>query len=342
VKARPVVVLLILVALLVGGVWVGVRALGLSLGGADDYPGPGSGDVVIQVQPGDTSSAIGATLEDAGVVASADAFVAAASADERALGIQPGYYQLRREMSGEGALELLLDPESRVQSEVTIPEGLRIDDTVDRLVEATEIPRRDFEQALDDPASLHLPSYAEGSAEGFLFPATYAFDPGATATDVLRALIQRYKQAARESGLESGAEAAGYTPREALTVASLVQAEVAVRDFGKASRVVRNRLDQGMNLGFDSTVNYALNSDDLTLVDDQLAVDSPYNTYRYAGLPPGPINSPGEDAMRAAVNPPEGSWLYFVAAAPGSDVTRFTDSYEEFLRFKDEFYAQEP
>lgn len=341
-KARPVVVLLILVALLVGGVWVGVRALGLSLGGADDYPGPGSGDVVIQVQPGDTSSAIGATLEDAGVVASADAFVAAASADERALGIQPGYYQLRREMSGEGALELLLDPESRVQSEVTIPEGLRIDDTVDRLVEATEIPRRDFEQALDDPASLHLPSYAEGSAEGFLFPATYAFDPGATATDVLRALIQRYKQAARESGLESGAEAAGYTPREALTVASLVQAEVAVRDFGKASRVVRNRLDQGMNLGFDSTVNYALNSDDLTLVDDQLAVDSPYNTYRYAGLPPGPINSPGEDAMRAAVNPPEGSWLYFVAAAPGSDVTRFTDSYEEFLRFKDEFYAQEP
>ena len=341
-KARPVVVLLILVALLVGGVWVGVRALGLSLGGADDYPGPGSGDVVIQVQPGDTSSAIGATLEDAGVVASADAFVAAASADERALGIQPGYYQLRREMSGEGALELLLDPESRVQSEVTIPEGLRIDDTVDRLVEATEIPRRDFEQALDDPASLHLPSYAEGSAEGFLFPATYAFDPGATATDVLRALIQRYKQAARESGLESGAEAAGYTPREALTVASLVHAEVAVRDFGKASRVVRNRLDQGMNLGFDSTVNYALNSDDLTLVDDQLAVDSPYNTYRYAGLPPGPINSPGEDAMRAAVNPPEGSWLYFVAAAPGSDVTRFTDSYEEFLRFKDEFYAQEP
>jgi UPF0755 protein len=155
-------------------------------------------------------------------------------------------------------------------------------------------------------------------------------------------MVKRYKQAARESGLEADAAAMGYTPREALTVASLVQAEVAVRDFGKAARVVRNRLDQGITLGFDSTVNYALGTDDLTLVNDQLSVDSPYNTYLYPGLPPGPINSPGEAAMAAAVNPPEGDWLYFVAAAPGSDVTRFTDSYDEFLRYKDEFYAQVP
>ena len=153
------------------------------------------------------------------------------------------------------------------------------------------------------------------------------------------------------AGLDSEAEwrsscpsrsAAGYTPREALTVASLVQAEVAVRDFGKASRVVRNRLDQGMTLGFDSTINYALGSDDLTLLDEQLQVDSPYNTYVNAGLPPGPINSPGEAAMEAAINAPDGDWLYFVAAAPGSDKTRFTASYEEFLVFKDEFYAQVP
>ena len=343
--ARPLIVVLVLLAMLVGGAWVGIRVLGLSLdglGSAEDYPGPGSGEVVVQVNPGDTSAAIAATLADADVVASAEAFVEVASSDERALGIQPGYYALRTQMSAAGALELLLDPSARVQSEVTIPEGLRVGDTVDRLVEATEIPRRDYDQALADPRSLRLPSYAEGSAEGFLFPATYTFDPDANATDVLRAMVQRYKQAARDSGLEAGADAMGYTPREALTVASLVQAEVAVRDFGKASRVVRNRLDQGMTLGFDSTVNYALGSDDLTLVDEQLQVDSPYNTYVYAGLPPGPINSPGEDAMRAAVNPPEGSWLYFVAAAPGSDETRFTDSYDEFLRYKDEFYAQVP
>jgi UPF0755 protein len=157
---------------------------------------------------------------------------------------------------------------------------------------------------------------------------------------MLSAMVDRYEQAAADVGLVEGAAAAGYTPREALTVASLVQAEVAVRDFGKASRVVANRLELGMTLGFDSTINYALGISDLTLVNEQLAVESPYNTYKYAGLPPGPINSPGEAAMRAAIDPPDGSWLYFVAAAPGSDETRFTDDYQQFLIYKDQFYDQ--
>ena len=338
------VVVAALIVLLVGGAWVGAQLLGDAIGGfgSDDYSGSGSGEVVIEVSPGDSASAIGATLEENDVVASQQSFVDAASQDERALGIQPGFYAMRQQMSGEAALELLLDPASRVQTEVTIPEGLRLDDTVVRLAEASDLPVSDFEKALEHPERLGLPRYAERSAEGFLFPATYTFDPGASAQDMLRAMVDRYHQAADEVGLEAGAAAMGYTPREALTVASLVQAEVAVRDFGKASRVVRNRLDSGMTLGFDSTINYALGSDDLTLDNDQLETDSPYNTYVNTGLPPGPINSPGEDAMAAAISPPEGSWLYFVAAAPGSDVTRFTDSYDEFLAFKDEFYDQVP
>ena len=342
--ARPFIVVVILLALLVGGAWVGVRVLGLSIGGvgADDYPGPGTGEVVVEVSAGDSSSAIAATLDDADVVASAQAFIDVASADQRALGIQPGFYSMRHQMSAQGALELLLDPASRVQTEVTIPEGLRVDDTIKRLSDASDLPKKDFEKALQDPKSLKLPDSAEGSAEGVLFPATYTFDPKTSAQDMLKAMVKRYKQAARESGLEANAAAMGYTPREALTVASLVQAEVAVRDFGKASRVIRNRLDQGMTLGLDSTVNYALKSDDLTLVDEQLHVDSPYNTYVHPGLPPGPINSPGQAAMEAAVNPPEGNWLYFIAVAPGSDKTRFTDSYDEFLTFKEQFYAQAP
>jgi len=335
----------VLLVLLVGGAWVGIRVLGDSLGsfgGADDYPGPGSGEAVVEVASGDSATAIGSTLEDADVVASAEAFIDVASADERALRIQPGFYAMRQQMSAEGALELLLDPASRVQTEVTVPEGLRLEDTVDVLAKASDVPKQEFEKALGDPKKLDLPDYAEGSAEGFLFPATYSFDPGTSAKDMLRAMVDRYRQAADEVGLEAGAAAMGYTPREALTAASLVQAEVADRDFGKASRVIRNRLDQGMTLGFDSTVNYALNSDDLTLADEQLNVDSPYNTYVNLGLPPGPINSPGEAAMEAAINPPEGTWLYFVAASPDSDKTRFTDSYQEFLDFKDEFYSQVP
>jgi len=338
-------VVAVLLVLLVGGAWVGAKVLGSSLGGLggpQDYPGPGSGEVVVEVASGDSAAAIGDTLANADVVASVQAFVDAATADERALGIQPGFYAMKEQMSGEGALELLLDPASKVQTEVTIPEGLRVDEVAARLAEASDLPVRDFTNELESPQKLGLPDYAQGSAEGFLFPATYAFDPGADARDMLRAMVDRYRQAADELGLEAGAATAGYTPREALTVASLVQAEVAVRDFGKASRVVRNRLNQGMTLGFDSTINYALGTDDLTLLDEQLQVDSPYNTYANTGLPPGPINSPGEAAMEAAINAPDGDWLYFVAAAPGSDKTRFTASYEEFLVFKDEFYAQVP
>jgi UPF0755 protein len=247
-----------------------------------------------------------------------------------------------QQMSAEGALDRLLDPAARLQTEVAIPEGLRLTEIVDRLAEASDVPLRDFEKALENPDRLGLPDYAEGSAEGFLFPATYTFDPDASAQQMLRAMVDRYEQAADDVGLVEGAAAAGYTPREALIIASLVQAEVAERDFGKASRVVANRLELGMTLGFDSTINYALGIDDLTLVNEQLEVDSPYNTYVNTGLPPGPINAPGEQAMAAAINPPEGDWLYFVAVAPGSDATQFTADYEEFLQFKDEFYDQVP
>ena len=167
-RAHPGLVVAVLLALLIGGAFVGTRLLGL-VGAADDYPGPGTGEVVIEVEPGDSSSAIGATLADADVVASADAFVDAARADERAMGIQPGFFAMSEQMSAEGALERLLDPAARVQIEVAIPEGLRLDETVTRLARASELPRRDFVQALDTPRRLGLPAYAEGSAEGFLF-----------------------------------------------------------------------------------------------------------------------------------------------------------------------------
>lgn len=342
---HPVLVLVLLLALLAGGAWVGLRLLGDSIGGfgsADDYPGPGSGEVAIEVLDGDSSAAIGSTLADADVVASAQAFIDAAVADDRALGIGPGSYSMLEQMSAAGALERLLDPASRVQIDVAIPEGLDVSETVDLLAGASELPRADFKQSLQNPQSLRLPAYANGSAEGFLFPATYTFDPGTNATAMLRTMVERYDQAAADVGLVDGAAAVGYSPREALTVASLVQAEVSLADFGKASRVVANRLNAGMPLQFDSTVNYALGGDDLTLDNNQLAVDSPYNTYENTGLPPGPINSPGEAAMRAAIAPPAGDWLYFVAVSPESDATRFTADYAEFLRFKNEFYDQVP
>lgn len=339
---RAGVGLLALAAVLLGAVVVVGWALLRVFGAAPDFPGPGTGEVIVEVAPGDSAADIGATLAGAGVVKSQDAFVDAARDDERSLGIQPGFYKLRAEMAASQALEMLLDPSSRVQTEVVVPEGLRVDQVVDRLVEASGLPRSDFEAALDDPSSLRLPPYAAGSAEGYLFPATYTFPPDNSAAEMLRAMVDRFRQAAREIDLVARAAAAGDSPHDVVTIASLVQAEVAEADFGKAARVVENRLALGMMLQFDSTVNYALNSSDLTLSDEQLGVDSPYNTYQNTGLPPGPINSPGQAALEAALSPPAGSWLYFVAVAPGSDQTQFTDDYDEFLRFKAEFYENVP
>ena len=341
-RRRAVVMLVVLLALVAVAAWGAVTVLDRLMAGPADYPGPGQGEVVIEVLPGDTAGDIGATLADADVVASQAAFVDAAAADDRSLGIQPGSYAMAEQMSGQGALERLLDPAARVQTQVTIPEGLRLDQTVARLVEASGLPVADFEKALRRPARLGLPPYANGSAEGFLFPATYTFDPGVSATEMLRAMVDRFDQAAVELDLVASSKAVGLTPRQAVTVGSLVQAEVGEADFGKAARVVYNRLNQGMPLQFDSTVNYALGSDDLTLTNDQLGVDSPYNTYAHPGLPPGPINSPGQAALEAALNPPAGDWVYFVALAPGSDKTRFTSDYAEFLVWKDEFYAAVP
>ncbi|HUV49038.1 MAG TPA: endolytic transglycosylase MltG, partial [Actinomycetes bacterium] len=205
-RAHPALVFVVLLGLLIGGALVGIRLLG-NLGAVDDYPGPGTGEVVIEVEPGDSSSAIGATLTDADVVASAEAFVNVALADERAIGIQPGFFAMSKQMSAEGALERLLDPAARVEIQVAVPEGLRLDETVDRLATASDLPRRDFVRALDKPRGLGLPSYAEGSAEGFLFPAPYSFDPGTSAEQMLKAMIGRYKQAADDVGLVEGASA---------------------------------------------------------------------------------------------------------------------------------------
>jgi UPF0755 protein len=332
---------LVVVVVLVLGVG-GVLFLRDRFAGPADYRGAGGPAVTVQVHPGDTATQIGGTLHDAGVVASVAAFVQAAMDNSDSVGIQPGYYSLPTKISGSDAVTSLLDPASKVQNTVTIPEGLRLDQTVTLLVKGTGVSQAQFDHVLAHPVGLGLPPYAGNSAEGFLFPATYDFPPDATAQQILHTMVARFDQAATEIRLVPNAVKVNLSPRDAVIVASIVQAEVAEADFGKAARVIYNRLNQGIKLQMDSTVNFALKSSDLTLTNEQIGIDSPYNTYKYAGLPPGPINSPGQAALEAALAPATGDWLYFIAEAPGSTTTRFTSSYQQFLQWKAEFYAQSP
>ena len=338
-----VIALIVILAVLAGG-YALVQGVGskltdaLSTRGADDYPGPGEGEVVIEVTSGQTVAEVGRTMKKQDVIASVDAFLAAANAEPRSSSLQPGFYKLKRKMQAGEALALLLDPVSRVQAKVVLPEGLRLDETLKRLAESTEMPIGDYQKALRNAGSLGMPAYAKKNAEGFLFPATYDVPPNATAPDVLKQLFASYHRAADATGVER----TGRPPYELVIIASLVEAEARhAEDFGKVARVVYNRLEQGMPLQFDSTVNYALKADKELVTLEDLGTDSPYNTYKNTGLPPGPINSPGERALDAAVNPPDGDWLYFVTVNPESGETKFTGSYQEFLRFKQELKSNQ-
>lgn len=170
-----------------------------------------------------------------------------------------------------------------------------------------------------------------------MFPATYELTGAETAEGLLAALVKRFGVSSVNLDLETRADAAGRSPYDVLIVASLVEAEVAPEDFSKAAAVVYNRLELDMPLQFDSTVSYALGINELQLTAEQIETDSLYNTYANKGLPPTPINSPGDAAIEAALNPAKGEWLYFVAVGPNSTETKFAKTYERFLKLKQQF-----
>jgi UPF0755 protein len=339
------VILAVLAGVAYWGVTTGIDKVQDQFSSADDYPGPGSGEVNFEVKQGDSIAEMGRGLKAAGVVASVDAFIEAAGANPQAGTIQAGFYPLLKEMKASDVVAILVDPDKIVTTNVTIPEGLRVKDTVDLLVESTGFPKADFEKALQDPEALGLPAYAEGNPEGYLFPATYSFGPEEKPADMLHDMVERWQQAATENDLEAGAEALGYTPQEIMTIASLIEAEGRGEYRNKIARVIYNRLEIDPNpaagfLQIDASVNYALDRTGSTVITDadkDSVADSPYNTYTQKGLPPTPIEAPGDEAIQAALHPADGPWFFYVTVNLKTGETKFTDDYDEFLEFKDEY-----
>lgn len=332
-RRRRTLALAVVVALAAGVLYGGV-ALYNSVLGVADWSGQGTGQVVVQVAPGDSSRDIGATLVERKVVKSVRAFTRAAKDDARSRSIQPGYYQLRAHMSGKAALALLLDPASRLRGRVTLPEGIPLSTVVERLTKYTELKRADILAALQNPAVLGLPSWAGNHPEGFLFPATYDVDPGMGAVDALQMMTQKFAEVAAGLDLENRARALGLSPYQVVVIASIVEAETPLdEDRAKVARVVLNRLAKGMPLQLDSTVNYVRTEKKARLSLKDIQVESPYNTYLNKGLPPTPIDAPGEKALDAALSPAQGDWLYFITIDKQGH-SLFTSSYQDFLKAK--------
>jgi UPF0755 protein len=337
---------LVALAVLVGGGYLaysyGMTAIKDKLSGPEDYSGGGTGQVLVEVKDGDAATDIGRTLLDKGVVKSVEAFTDAARQDSKSVGIQVGFYRLKKQMSAKLALAVLVDPANRMHSVVTIPEGFTVDQIVATLAKKTDFSARQYRKVLKDPSSIGLPAYAKGNAEGYLFPATYEVPPNSTPRSILTLMVQRWSQAAQDADLEGAAQKLGYTPAQLMTVASLVEAESnRDADRGKVARVIYNRLETDATnhlLQIDATVNYAINRDlGVALTTDDLAVDSPYNTYKNPGLPPTPIEAPGDAAIAAAAHPTDGPWIYYVTVNLRTGETKFTEDYDTFLKYKAEF-----
>ena len=333
-RAATFFALAFLVAVVGGGGLVGYVALrGYMI--PPDYSGEGTGRVVVQIKDGDTVQAMGDRLQGAQVVKSSRAFLKVAKDDPRAQSIQPGFYTMRERMAAGAALALLLDPRSRAGNQITVPEGLRVQEVIQQLAKKTGVPLRDFQQVVSNPAGLGLPSYAKGRVEGYLFPARYDISPNATARDIIKMMVARFNREAADADLVRRARAAGLTPGQVVTIASLLQAEGGRHsDFPKVARVIYNRLRVGRPLQFDSTVSYVLNKRSLLVTNKEIQVRSPYNTYRVKGLPPGAIDSPGLAAIEATMRPAKGDWLFFVTTDPRRNITEFTDNEQDFARLK--------
>ena len=302
-----------------------------------DYSGPGTGRLVVQVPPGASPTSLGPELVKLGVVASARAFVLAAEHSSNPNGLLPGFYGMHLHMKASLAYALLLNPKNLVQVTVTIPEGWRLSQIVAYLGAKSGIPASAYQAVLKNPAQLHLPASANGRPEGYLFPATYEVLPHETALRVLTAMVQRFEQEAAQLNLPTAAKRVHLTEGQVVIMASLVEAEGGrVSDYPKIARVIYNRLAQDIPLQLDSTVLYGLNSYGIIASDQQLTSSSPYNTYKYKGLTPGPIDSPGAAAIQAVLNPAAGNWLYFVTVNPKTGLTLFTASQTQFEQYRAE------
>ena len=240
------------------------------------------------------------------------------------------------------AVPLLLitddDGESRPTT-LVVPEGWRASQVYAAVDQVLALPAGTTRKSLGK-ADLKLPDEAGGNPEGYLFPATYPLDEKATPEKLLSRMVATANRKFNGAPVAAGAQRNAMNVYQAVTVASIVQAETAAKaDMGKVARVVFNRLERGMPLQMDSTVNYALGRSAARTTEADTRIDSPYNSYQRMGLPPTPIDNPGEDAVRAAVNPTPGDWLYFVTVEPGD--TRFTADYAEHQRNVAEFNARQ-
>lgn len=329
--------LVVIVLIGVGG-FFGVRALkhwkavneANSQSQIEDYTGPGDKGVTFVVESGQGAAEIADNLVKAKIVKSAAAFTSAVSGAGATL--YPGSYALRTHMRASDVVKVLSD-QSQAGGFAEVRAGERVSDVIENAASVSGLDVSQFQAVMDSGGAGILPDEAGGKFEGWLEPGSYNVQ-NKSAEDIIKEMVD-----ARVSKLDSLGVPTGSERERILNIASIAEAEVgSEKYYGQVARVILNRLDADMALGMDTTVAYGLGISASQLTDDQLGDDSnAYNTRIHKGLPPTPISNPGDGAITAAVNPPDGKWLYFVTTNLQTGETKFVETEDEFWQIRDEY-----
>ena len=302
----------------VGWLWTTSRA--------PDREGPAR----IVVEPGTPVRALGAQLADARVVKSPLLFELWLRAGGDAGSIQAGTYEFPAGASLPRVIDMLIEGETLLAA-VTIPEGLRLEQQAGVAAHQLGIDSTAFVAAATDSLLADSLGVDAPTLEGYLFPETYHVHPSTSARELVRLMVGEFQRAFGEEW-RARADSLGRPVHEVVTLASIVEEEARVpEERAVIAGVFWNRLREGMKLEADPTVQYALGSHRQRVLYRDLEIDSPYNTYLYPGLPPGPIASPGRASLEATLYPDSVPWLYFFATGDGGRHT-FSETFTEHNR----------
>jgi len=338
-RRRRFLALVLTLTVFVVAIAVGAQFLKPLLGGDTmaDYPGPGTGEVTITVEPGAGPRSVATELESKKVVANADTFLKEFTASGGAL--NPGTFSMRQEMKNSDAVDVLLNKDKGKVMYFALSAGLRINESLQAISEGTGISVPELKALSDAPAQFGVPAKAK-NLEGYLAPGEYRFPLGSSAKEILQKLVGTTQDELKAQGVTDPAK-----QYDVVTVASIVQAEGGQAEYGDVAGAIYNRLKANNTetnglIQSDATVTYGLGIRSFHIDEAQKADKSnPYNTYANQGLPAGPIGSPGKTAIDAAAKPKTNQYLYWVTINLDTKETKFSKTLAEHNGYVEQYNA---
>lgn len=337
-KASFGLVLVLLIAVIIAGAgYKYIHGIGEPLDSSSQEK------ISVDIPSGSGTAAIGRILEEDGVIKSARQFKIKSRMDKNDGKYRTGVYELSPSMDMDEIMQILMDG-SQNTLRFMVPEGYTLKQIADKFAETGNGTAEDFlnETENGDFDFKYNDQMVDGEKryEGFLYPDTYEIYKNESAHGIIQRMLTRFEQVYDAAADEATVDTSKYSVFDLVTVASLIEREVKLdEERPLVASVIYNRLNKNMKLQMCSTVQYALGTPKARLMNSDLKIDSPYNTYQNAGLPAGPIASPGQASISAALHPADTDYLYFVLTSAGSGKHNFASTGDDFSSYREDYLA---